>query len=161
MGKITKRIGGLLSLILLLLVADQWTKYLAVNYLKVAQPINIFPGFNLTLVFNKGMAFGMGSDFSTGVLSLAVTICAFLLLWIMREIAQNFKIACLLSCILAGAIGNISDRFFHGHVIDFLDIYIGKWHWPAFNIADIAICFGAFLLMIMSFYSQTEDEDKL
>jgi signal peptidase II len=53
-----------------------------------------------------------------------------------------------LSLILGGALGNVTDRIAYGHVIDFLDIYIGRWHWPAFNIADSAICIGAVLFVI-------------
>ena len=52
-----------------------------------------------------------------------------------------------LTLILGGAIGNVIDRILYGHVIDFLDVYVGSWHWPAFNIADSAICIGAVLFI--------------
>lgn len=55
--------------------------------------------------------------------------------------------------IIGGALGNLSDRLIHGFVIDFLDFYVGDWHWPTFNIADVSICLGAALIIIESFFS--------
>jgi signal peptidase II len=77
--------------------------------------------------------------------------------WLTRLKPNETFIAIALSLILGGAIGNLVDRLAYGYVIDFLDIYYGNWHWPAFNIADSAITVGVVLMLIDSFTSKTEE----
>jgi signal peptidase II len=139
----------LLSLVVVLL--DYYTKVIAVRELVLHEPIHIFPFFNLTLVYNTGAAFGFLSSVDpswerwllTGV-SIVATL--FFVRWLVtaQHTLQRFSLA----LIIGGAIGNLIDRAFIGKVIDFLDFHLGTTHWPAFNVADMAICIGVGLLMI-------------
>lgn len=112
-------------------------------------PVTSF--FNLVLVYNKGAAFsflanesGWQRHFFTG---MGIAAALFILYLLKRHAGQ--RLFCwALALILGGAIGNVIDRMAYGHVIDFLDFYIGIWHWPAFNVADSAITIGAALFVI-------------
>ena len=129
------------------------------------QPIEIIPFFNFTLAHNAGAAFSFLADaggwqrwFFAG---LATAVSIFIFLWI-RNLKSHEKImAAGLSLILGGAIGNLIDRVRFGYVVDFIDFYIGDWHWPAFNIADSAISVGAVILILMSFKGETKTEDEI
>jgi signal peptidase II len=135
------------------IVADQISKKLILDSFQPGEIRPVIDGlFNLTLTFNKGAAFGLWSGLSSGVreavlgltILLALGVVAFLLT---RSYYQSFVAQAALSGILGGAVGNIIDRFRFGAVVDFLDWYIGTAHWPAFNIADSAICVGVALLL--------------
>ena len=110
--------------------------------------------FNLTLSFNRGAAFGLWTGLSSGwrevvlasTILLALGVVGFLLT---RPYYQSKLAQLALSAILGGAVGNVIDRFMYGAVVDFLDFYVGSYHWPAFNIADSAICVGVGLLLIL------------
>jgi len=153
-----------LWLSLLLLVADFASKTLVVNTMNLRDSIDILPFFNLTYVHNYGAAFSFLSD-ETGwqrwFLSLiAITISGLLIWWLKRLPASN-KILCgAYSLVLAGAIGNLYDRMYYGYVIDFLHFYYESWHFPAFNIADSAICVGAALLLFDAFTGESPKEHK-
>jgi signal peptidase II len=82
---------------------------------------------------------------------LAVIVIAVLLVWLWRLSAAEAATSLALSLILGGAVGNLIDRLVYGYVIDFIDVYYGSWHWPAFNVADAAISVGAFLLLLDAF----------
>ena len=115
----------------------------------------VLPFFNLTLAHNPGAAFsflaGAGGWQRWFFVILAVVICTVLVIW-MKRLAQSAKLEAIsLALIIGGAIGNVIDRLIYGYVIDFLDVYAGSYHWPAFNIADSAIFIGAVLLIIDSF----------
>lgn len=137
---------------LLVVIIDQTTKYWAFLYLIPYQPMAVIPMFNLTLVYNTGAAFSFLSQagdwhrwFFTGF-SLIMSIV--LSIWIFR-LPMKAKLQQLaLSLILGGAVGNLIDRAFFGFVVDFIDVYYKNHHWPVFNMADSAICIGAFLLLI-------------
>ncbi len=131
---------------------DQLTKWIAAHSLSPYESMNLFPGFNFVLAFNTGAAFSFLSDsglwhhwffliFSSGVSLL-------LFVWILRAAQSAHLLLGGLSLILGGAIGNLIDRIRLGYVIDFIDVYYDTYHWPVFNIADSAICVGAFLLLI-------------
>ena len=145
-----------LSLSALVIVLDQLSKYLADQYLALHHPVPVFPGFNLTLMHNTGAAFSFLS--SAGgwqrwfFIGLGSIISVFLVTWIHRLDAQQRWLACSLSLILGGALGNLLDRVVLSYVIDFIDVYYNSWHWPAFNIADSAITVGAVMLIIESFW---------
>ena len=102
--------------------------------------------FNLTLAHNYGAAFsflasmGGWQRWLFSAIALAVIVVALRLLW---KHSRQTLFALSLTLILSGALGNLIDRSLWGYVIDFLDFYLGTWHWPAFNIADTAICLGA------------------
>ena len=138
------------SVVVILL--DQASKYWAFRSLIPYHPEAVLPMVNFMLAYNTGAAFsflsGTGdwhrwlfTSFS-GVMSIVLSV------WIIR-IPQTARLQLIgLSLILAGAVGNLVDRVLLGHVIDFIDVYYTHYHWPAFNLADSAICTGAFLLLI-------------
>jgi signal peptidase II len=151
-----------LNLSALVIIFDQLTKWLMSNWLDLYETVAVVPYFNLTLAHNYGAAFsflasagGWQRWFFT---LLAVVVSLVLIIWMKRLKANARLEAISLALILGGAIGNVIDRLMHGYVIDFLDVYVGTYHWPAFNIADSAICVGAVLLIFDSFRSKTEQQ---
>ena len=108
-------------------------------------------GFNLVLAHNTGAAFSFLADaggwqrWAFTALAAAVIAAMTVLLWRHNHV-KLFSLS--LTCIAAGAMGNMIDRAVYGFVVDFLDFYWQGWHWPAFNVADIAICLGAFFLIL-------------
>jgi signal peptidase II len=132
----------------LVVVLDQLTKWAILTWLERA--IALTPFFNLVLVWNRGVSFGMfdsASRLGPWVLSgLALAVVVLLLGWLRR--ADHPLTAAGLGLIIGGAIGNVIDRVRFGAVIDFLDFHALGWHWPAFNVADSAICVGALLLLV-------------
>jgi signal peptidase II len=151
-----------LNLSALVIVLDQLTKWLMSSWLELYDTVAVVPYFNLTLAHNYGAAFsflasagGWQRWFFT---LLAIVVSVVLTIWMKRLKANARLEAISLALILGGAIGNVIDRVLHGYVIDFLDVYVGTYHWPAFNIADSAICVGAVLLIFDSFRSKTEQQ---
>ncbi len=144
-----------LWLSVVIVVLDQATKLLASQYLELHQPVSLLPMLNLTLMHNTGAAFSLLSEAGgwqrwlfTG---LALVIGAFIIGWLRKLEAGQTWLAVALALILGGALGNVWDRATLGYVVDFIDVYYGRWHWPAFNIADAAISVGAVILVIDSF----------
>lgn len=142
-------------LIALVLVVDQLTKQVVIANMQLFDSIELLPVFNLTYVRNYGAAFSFLSDaggwqrwFFT---LIAVAISVVLAVWLARNNKAQCKLNLALSLVLAGAVGNLIDRSIYGYVIDFLHVYYQDWHYPAFNIADSAICIGAALLIWDSF----------
>ena len=138
------------GIIFIILVAlDQLTKYLIVaNPELIRKPLVVVPGlFDIVSVRNTGAAWGMFHG--NNVILLFVAFLAFIMLIIffrsITEMCQERYIA--LSLVLSGIVGNSLDRLFRHSVVDFLDFYIGSYHWPAFNVADSAICIGVCLLV--------------
>lgn len=141
---------------------DQLTKWAALKYLARHVELTILPFINLTLVYNRGAAFGFLSDaggwqnaFFIAVAVIASVVIAYLLY---RTEPGDHIAGGGLALILGGAIGNVIDRVMHGHVIDFIDIYYRSWHWPAFNIADSAITIGAIGLVVSTFMTKKAQE---
>ena len=125
------------------IITDQITKYLAIVYKSsLYPPLEIFSWLNLVYVENRGISFGILSKFNIsfylGLVSFFISFYIIYLLRKSKEIVE--KIA--LSLILAGAIGNGLDRVIREHVVDFIDISLNNFHWPAFNIADSSITLG-------------------
>lgn len=158
--------GGLVWLwvTVLVIALDQLTKYLAQQNLGYHQPVNLFPSFNFTLAYNKGAAFSFLSDASGWqrwfftVIALGVSIV--IVVWMKKLTVRERWLAIALSLILGGALGNVWDRMTLGYVIDFIDVFYGDWHWPAFNIADSAISIGATMLIIDAFFLNSAGSDK-
>ena len=155
-------VGPALSILLL----DQVCKWLASNHLEQYQILSVIPGFfNLILVKNRGMAFGILSQSRSGLsyyFLVATTIVAtgviiFFFYWTKRN--QKW-LTVGLSLILGGAIGNLIDRVRLGYVIDFLDFFLKGYHWPAFNVADSAVTAGVFWLLINIIIGKDLKEDK-
>ena len=136
-------------------VVDQASKLGVDASMQLFESIAIAPSLSLTYVHNTGAAFSFLSQaggwqrwFFAG---LAVVMSGFMTLWLLRLQSHQRLVACGLSLVLGGAIGNLIDRVAYGYVIDFIDVYYSNWHWPAFNIADSAICIGVGLLLIDNF----------
>lgn len=145
------------SISLVTLVLDQLTKIAVREKMVLWTSEVIIPGFfNLVHVVNKGAAFGFlnRADITwQRNFFIIVTMIAMLTIGVLLKSVEKrdtFQIAGL-GFILGGAVGNLIDRILYHQVTDFLDVYYGTHHWPAFNVADIAICIGAFA-MIISFY---------
>lgn len=144
--------GARLALAALLILLDQASKLAALRLLEPYQTIPLVPGFNLTLAFNRGASFSFLADAGgwqrwlfSGI-SLAASVIIVILL---RRTPPADRLNGLgLSLVLSGAVGNLIDRLWLGHVVDFLDVYYRAWHFPAFNIADSAISIGAALLVL-------------
>ena len=141
------------------MLLDQWTKYLVTGHLAEFEQIVLLPMLEIMRLHNEGAAFSMLSAaggwqrwFFTG-LGLAVSIG--ILLWLRRMPAKGQNLAAAgLSLILGGALGNVFDRVRSGKVTDFIDFYLGTWHWYTFNLADAAICIGAGLLILGMFLAE-------
>ena len=136
-------------------VLDQITKQLVMANLQLGQMIPVTSFFDLVLVFNTGAAFSFLAEhggwqrwFFT---VLAIGISAGLVVWLARTPRSDWRTALPFALIVAGAVGNVIDRLRFGYVVDFVDWYVGSWHWPAFNVADSAIVVGAVLLVLFSF----------
>ena len=137
---------------LVILVLDQATKlYVDANFRLYETVPVISDFFHLTYVRNKGAAFGILSDSAVRIpFFITVSIVAMLgILWYIKRIRDDQKLAIFsLSLVFSGALGNLIDRIRLGEVIDFLDIFWQRHHWPAFNVADSAITVGVALLFI-------------
>lgn len=138
-------------------VLDQASKWLALANLQPYEPIPVIDGIlNWMLAFNTGAAFSFLAD-SGGwqrwfFTALAVIVSAVLVVWLARTARSDWRNAAPLALIIGGAIGNVIDRARLGHVVDFIDVFVGEHHWPAFNIADSAICVGAVGLIAFSLF---------
>ena len=152
-----KQKSGLIWLLLslLLFAVDYITKAVVVANMKLYESIEILPIFNFTYLHNYGAAFSFLSDaggwqrwfFST----IAVVISLLLTYWLKKLPAKNWVLCGAYAMVIGGAIGNLVDRLVHGFVVDFLHFYYQDWHYPAFNVADIAIVCGAGLLLFDAF----------
>lgn len=141
-----------LALAALVLVLDQASKLAVLRLIEPYQTIPVLPGFNLTLAFNRGASFSFLADaggwqrWLFSAISVAASVVIVVLL---RRTAPGDRLnASGLSLVLGGALGNLIDRLWLGHVVDFLDVYYSASHWPAFNVADSAITVGAVLLVL-------------
>lgn len=150
-------------LFFLILITDQYTKHLAHTRLQEGVPIEIVPDFfNFTLVYNPGAAFGMFSglpDPYRRIVLLSVSVIALGVVFklLFKDAKDDTFSQYILIAILAGAIGNIIDRFRYDRVVDFLDVYYKQYHWPAFNIADSAISVGVCMLLLKMFLDKKEE----
>ncbi len=144
--------------ILILIAADQLTKAIVAQKIPFLNSKSIIPGFfNLTHIRNRGAIFGFfsqsGSQFLYVMLTLAsLAALTFVIFYFFKTPTSERLMIISLSLILAGALGNMIDRIFRGYVIDFMDFYVKKWHWPSFNIADASITIGAFFIIFIFFF---------
>ena len=132
----------------IVVILDQITKELIMNTLPVSRSLSIIPGFfNLTHVQNPGGAFGFlaqQSDLVRKFVFIFISILAAgMVLWFYKKTPESHPfLAAGFALIFGGAVGNLIDRIRFGSVVDFLDVYAGSYHWPAFNVADSAITIG-------------------
>jgi signal peptidase II len=139
---------SIITTFLLIIFFDQLTKILVIKNFQLYESLSILPFFNLTFIVNYGFAFGFLNNPSLNqiiVILIIFSIIAYFLYLLIKTQDQFFRFSLIL--VLSGAIGNFIDRVFHGFVIDFIDIHIGNYHWPAFNLADSSITIGFFLIM--------------
>ena len=138
-----KKLVSFFCLSLIILALDYATKYYIKTVIGPFDIIRVLPFFNIVYTENTGSAFGMfkalGSTFFIVVSMVAIIVLSVL---VVKDVSNRISY----SLLLGGAAGNLLDRLFYGHVIDFLDVYVGKYHWPAFNIADSALTVGIALL---------------
>ncbi len=154
MGKPSNAGGGLwkwLGLALLILVLDQLSKVAILLYYHPGESTYLTEWLNLVRVHNRGAAFsflaGAGGWQRWFFVGIGVAATVFMV-YLMRAHAGQ-KLFCLaLACVMGGAIGNVIDRLVHGYVVDMVDFHIGRWHFPAFNLADSAITLGVILLLL-------------
>lgn len=140
----------LLSVVVILL--DQASKHWVETHFIPYQPAVLIPMLNVTLAYNSGAAFsflsGAGSWHPWFFLGFGLVMSVLLAIWMLRLSAKARLQLGGISLILGGALGNLCDRLLAGHVVDFIEVYYKNHHWPVFNLADTAICLGAFLLII-------------
>jgi signal peptidase II len=137
-----------------LIALDQWTKAIIAATMALNSSRDVIPGFfSLVHTHNTGIAFSLFADSGPLVrnvlvplISVAALALVVIMLWSSRYAAARTHAG--LALILAGAVGNLYDRAAYGYVVDFLDFYIGAYHWPAFNVADSCITIGAGLILL-------------
>lgn len=152
----------LLSLVVI--VIDQWTKWLAETNLTFLEPVPVIePVLNWTLAYNYGAAFSFLADaggwqkwFFSG---LALVMSLFLIAYLIKAPRKATLLSFGLALVLGGAVGNLIDRLLHGHVIDFIHVhYADVWHYPIFNIADMAIMLGVAMIVIDMLFLEKKRE---
>ncbi|SUT99654.1 lipoprotein signal peptidase [Actinobacillus lignieresii] len=145
------------------IIIDLWTKYLVVQRFELYESVNVLPVFNLTYVRNYGAAFSFLADHGGWqkyfFLGLAVVISLGLIVMLWRNQAVKKLENSAYALIIGGAIGNAIDRAYNGYVVDFFDFYWDIYHYPVFNVADIAIVVGAGLLILEAFLDKKKKSD--
>ena len=149
------------ALALIVFAIDFITKSIVLSSFYYGERLEITSFFNLVLVYNYGAAFSFLSTSGgwqvilfSAIAVIAVAVCSYL---IYKHTCET--LFCLaLALIMGGAIGNLFDRIIYGYVIDFLDFHYQHWHWPAFNVADMAIVGGAALMILESFMKPAHKE---
>ncbi len=143
-----KKIQYLFYLFIFLVFIDQFTKELVLNKFEIYESTNLLPFLDLTFVVNYGFAFGFLNEPSINQIVVSIIIISIIFYFIYLLVkTQDDLFRLSLVIILSGALGNFIDRIFRGFVIDFIDIYISEYHWPAFNFADSCITIGFIILM--------------
>lgn len=151
----------LLCLTLPLFVLDQVTKWVVLATISTHEYVPVIPGvFNLVQVHNTGAAFGMFKDNNMFFIGLATVALAALVIMARRGCFIDKPTRLGAALLASGVLGNLTDRLIHGYVVDFLDVILPWYgHWPAFNIADAAICTAAGLFLISGFL-EAKPENK-
>ena len=136
------------------ILLDLWTKWLVLAKIDLHEAVPVIPSFfQLVHVRNTGAAFGLGANAANRLVPIllnlgAIAVFCVVVVYAFRSAVTDRLLQTGLHLILGGAIGNLLDRFRFGYVVDFLDVYVGNHHWPAFNVADSAICIGIALLFL-------------
>ena len=156
-GTRSRAIGAAVAVIAVAL--DQLSKtWILESVMNPPRIIEITPFFNIVLAWNRGVSFGMFNDHGESgpliLTALAVAIVIALSVWLWRATTMFSVVA--LGLVIGGAVGNVVDRMIHGAVVDFLDFHVLGYHWPAFNVADSAICVGAAILILESLFTRAE-----
>lgn len=140
---------------ILVLILDRLTKEAALVHLSEYSPLEVMTGFNLVLSYNKGAAFSFLNQATGwqvwffGLIAMVVSLVV--LVWMRRLSWRDYWVSIALSLVVGGALGNLWDRISYGHVIDFIQLYVSRFYWPVFNVADSAISVGAIMLFLHAF----------
>ncbi|HEX3500745.1 MAG TPA: signal peptidase II [Stellaceae bacterium] len=139
------------TVVVAVLVVDQLSKlWILARFPNLNDSARVTDFFDLVRVANRGVSFGLfnnGAAINAILFSLlAAAIVAALIVWLFR--ATGTLLPAAIGLVIGGAIGNVADRLRLGSVVDFLDFHLGAWHWPAFNVADAAICIGVGLMLL-------------
>ncbi len=152
-----KKNGLYVLIAALLVVADQVTKAIVARTVNLYESVPVIRGFfNITRIHNKGAIFGTFSQTNNTLVfalltAASIAALAFVVYFFFKTPASDVLMKVALTLIAAGAIGNQFDRLVRGHVVDFLDFYVGTAHWPFFNVADSCITIGAGLMLVTLF----------
>jgi len=130
----------------LVIILDYITKKAIVDNIKPFESIQVLPFLKIVFVENKGAAFGLFAHLGNYFFMTISIVAIIFILFYITKFAKGFEVLAL-SLIFGGAIGNLIDRIRNGKVIDFIDFYVGNWHWPAFNVADSALTVGITLFI--------------
>lgn len=174
--KLPQLIG--LAIIIDILIMDQLSKWWITEYILRPQtggePVDLvkwlldapdrvgfssvpmISNFNLTMVWNEGISFGMLQGSNVMFLTIIALVISSILLYLLLK-SNNIFEALSYGLIIGGAIGNVMDRLRFGAVADFFDVYVGTYHWPAFNIADASIMIGVAFLLLQGLFMKQED----
>ncbi|MCS6231515.1 lipoprotein signal peptidase [Shewanella baltica] len=148
----------------LVFFADQLSKQWVLANFDLHESLNLLPFFNFTYVRNYGAAFSFLSDaggWQRWLFTIvAVGFSTLLTVWLRKQSASLLKLNLAYTLVIGGALGNLVDRLMHGFVVDFIDFFWAKSHYPAFNIADSAICIGAVLIILDTFLSGKSETDS-
>lgn len=150
----------LLTLSLPLYLMDQLTKWIVLATISTDEYVPVIPGvFNLVQVHNTGAAFGMFKDNNLFFIGLASGALVVLALMARRGCFMDKPTRIGAALLAAGILGNLTDRLVHGYVVDFLDVILPWYgHWPAFNVADAAICIAAGLFLLSGFIGEESNK---
>ena len=150
--------------VVLVFLADQLSKQWVLANFDLFESVKLLPFFNFTYVRNYGAAFSFLSEaggWQRWLFTLvAVGFSTLLTVWLRKQPASLWKLNLAYTLVIGGALGNLIDRLMHGFVVDFIDFYWGKSHYPAFNIADSAIFIGAVLIIWDSFFNSESKQDN-
>jgi len=150
----------------LVITLDQITKIMIQKYIVEGELVSIIPNFfNLTLTYNKGIAFGIFAGLPEMwrhfLINGATVVALGMIVYFLKRHYKDDKLAYLAMALIAGgAVGNIIDRIYYGQVVDFIDVYYDTLHWPAFNVADSAVCIGVFILLFRPVKKKVKDESE-
>ncbi len=146
------------------LITDLATKAIVVKNFQLYESVNLLPFFNLTYAQNTGSAFSFMADQGGWqkyfFIVLALVISGMLIHFLKQNRAEQKLQNWAYALIIGGALGNMIDRAYNGFVVDFLDFFWQDWHYPIFNVADIAICVGAGLLALDAFKNDPKKAKK-
>jgi len=140
---------------------DRWSKVLIQKRFDLNESISLIDGFfNITYVRNTGVAFGIFDPLSLPAKSVLLSVftafaAVIVITYSVRSPLRNRLLQVALALVLGGALGNLYDRLAYGYVVDFLEFYVGSFHWPSFNIADSAISVGVALLALEILRNET------
>jgi len=155
------RLARVVTLAAVIVVLDQITKLIALSRLILGTPVTLVDGFlALTLVMNPGLAFGLLAGIPASwrwVVGLLSLVALVVLLRVALRILPSggWREQSAIGLIFGGAVGNLIDRTRFGAVVDFVDVYVRDWHWPAFNVADSAITVGVAALALVVVFERS------